>query len=73
MSAIAAISSDVLLGVELTTEMNSADDFADFVCETLVPNMQLFNGHSERSVAVMDNCSIYHVHCHGNIFASLQP
>ena len=56
----------------LTTEMNSADDsaddFADFVCGTLVPNMQPFNGHSERSVAVMDNCSIYHVHFVMEIF-----
>ena len=62
MSGIAAISTDGLLGVELTTGTNSANNFADFVCETLVPNMQPFNGHSERSVVVMDNCSIHHVH-----------
>ena len=62
MSVIAAILSDGLLGVELTTGTNSADNFADFVCGTLVPNVQPFNGHSERSVAVMNNCSIHHVH-----------
>ena len=44
-----------------TTGTNSASNFADFVRGTLVPNMQPFNGHSKRSVAVMDNCSIHHV------------
>ena len=68
VSAITAISSDGLLGVELTTGTNSADNFADFVRGTLVPNMQPFNGHSERSVAVMDNCSIHHVHLVMEIF-----
>ena len=68
MSAIAAILSDGLLGVELTTGTNSADNFADFVCGTLVPNVQPFNGHSERSVAVMNNCSIHHVHFVMKIF-----
>ncbi len=68
VSAIAVISSEGLLGVELTTGTNSADSFADFVRRTLVPNMQPFNGSSPNSVAVMDNCTIHHVEFVKDIF-----
>ena len=39
LHAIAAISSDGLLGVEISTGTNSADNFADFVRGTLVLNL----------------------------------
>ncbi len=68
VSAIAAISSEGLLGVELTTGTNNADSFADFVRGTLVPNMQPFDGSSPNSVAVMDNCTIHHVEFVKDIF-----
>ena len=68
VSAIAAISSDGMLEVELTTGTNNADNFADFICGTLLPNMQPFDGNSTNSVVVMDNCSIHHVYFVTEIF-----
>ena len=61
ISAIAAISSNGLLGVELTTSSVNADKFADFVRGTLIPNMQPFDGSSSSSIAILDNCAIHHV------------
>lgn len=60
VSAIAAISTDGLLGVELKTGTNNAESFADFVRGTLLPSMQPFDGSNSSSVAVMDNCTIHH-------------
>lgn len=34
--------------------------FADFVRGSLIPQMQSFDGDADKSVAVMDNCSIQH-------------
>ena len=61
VSAIAAISSEGLLGVELTSCSVNSDKFFDFVRGTLIPNMQPFDGSNSKSILIMDNCSIHHV------------
>ena len=55
ISAIAAISSEGLVGVEL-----NAEKFLDFVHGTLIPEMQPFDGSTKRSIVILDNCSIHH-------------
>ena len=61
ISAICAMSSEGLVGVEFKTDSVDSDAFFDFVRGTLIPNMQPFDGLSSRSIAIMDNCSIHHV------------
>ena len=61
ISALAAICSEGLLGVELTTGTFNGDKFFDFLRGTLIPNMNPFDGSSSKSVIVLDNCSIHHV------------
>ena len=62
ISAItAAISSEGLLGVELTYNSVDSDKFFDFIRGTLIPNMQPFDGSNSKSIVIMDNCSIHHV------------
>ena len=39
----------------------NGDTFADFVCGTLIPEMEPFDGSVKKSVIIMDNCSIHHV------------
>ena len=60
ISAIAAISSEGLVGVELTTGSVNAEKFLDFVHGTLIPEMQPFDGSKKRSIVILDNCSIHH-------------
>ena len=60
ISAIAAISSEGLLGVKLTYDTVNADTFFDFVRGTLIPNMQQFDGSNSKSIVIMDNCTIHH-------------
>ena len=55
ISAIAAICSEGILGVELTTV--DGDKFVDFIRGTLIPNMHAYDGTSSKSVVVMDNCA----------------
>lgn len=61
ISAIAAICSEGLLGVELTTGSVNGDAFIDFVRGTLIPNMNPFDGTLNKSIVVLDNCSIHHM------------
>ena len=61
ISAIAAISSDGLLSVELTYNSVDSDKFFDFIRGTLIPNMQPFDSSNTKSIVIMDNCSIHHV------------
>ena len=61
ISAIAAISSEGLLGVELTYNSVDSDKFFDFIWGTFIPNMQPFDGSNSKSIVIMDNCSIHHV------------
>lgn len=60
VSAIAAISTDGLLDVELTTGSVNADKFEDFVRGSVIPNMHPFDGTSTKSIAILDNCKIHH-------------
>ena len=68
ISAIAAISSDGLLGVELTTGSVNGEKFYNFVHGTLITAMLPFDGTSPRSIAIMDNCSIHHVQDVSDLF-----
>ena len=61
ISTIAAMSwSEGILDVDLTSESVNGDTFYDFICGTLIPNMHPYDGQSQNSVVVMDNCSIHH-------------
>ena len=60
-SVIAAISSTGLIGYELHTGGVSGEEFYDFVRGTLIPNMNPFDGDSDNSILILDNCSIHHV------------
>jgi len=61
ISAIAAICTEGLIDVELTTGSVNGDKFFDFVRGSLIPNMHPFNGTAAKSIAILDNCSIHHV------------
>ena len=60
-SAIAAMSKDGIIAVDLHKGSVNGDVFFDFIRGTLIPNMQQFHGVAERSVVILDNCSIHHV------------
>ena len=60
ISAVAALSSEGLVALELMDGSVDGDAFFDFVRGSLIPEMNPFDGVSPMSVAVMDNCSIHH-------------
>ena len=60
-SVIAAISSTGLIGYELHTGGVSGEEFYDFVRGTLIPNMNPYDGDSDNSILILDNCSIHYV------------
>ena len=62
ISAIAAISSSGMIAVELMTGSVNGDKFFDYVRGSLIPEMLPFDGKNPNSIAVLDNCSIHHVH-----------
>ena len=57
---MAAISNEGLVGVELTYGTVTGERFADFIQETLIPEMTPFDGSPKKSVIIMDNCTIHH-------------
>ena len=57
--AIAATATSGLVGVELTTGTVCGETFLDFVRDTLIPEMEPFDGTASKTIAVMDNCSIH--------------
>ena len=61
VSAIAAISTSGLIGYDLHTGSVRGEEFIDFVRSTLIPNMNPFDGESDNSILIMDNCSIHYV------------
>ena len=61
ISTIAAISTSGLIGYELHTGSVRGEEFHDFVRGTLIPNMNPYDGESDNSILVMDNCSIHYV------------
>jgi transposase len=70
VSAIAAISIEGLVALELTAGSVDGDAFLDFIRVSLVPQMNPFDGCSPMSVAVMDNCSIHHTGDVAELFQS---
>lgn len=62
ISAIAAMTTTGILAVELMTGSVNGDHFFDYVRGSLIPEMLPFDGRNQKSIAVMDNCSIHHVH-----------
>ena len=61
VSTMAAIDHNGLIHVKLTTRTVNANTFYDFIRGDLLSNLQPFDGTNERSVVIMDNCSIHHV------------
>ena len=68
VSAVAAISSQGLIALELTDGTVDGDIFFDFVRGSLIPEMRPFDGSSPMSIALMDNCSIHHTHEVADLF-----
>ena len=56
------------MAVEFTMGSVNGEKFYDFVRGTLIPKMLPFDGTSPRSIAVMDNCSIHHIHKVSDLF-----
>ena len=61
ISAIAAISSDGLVAVDLKNGSVDSEFMYDFIRGTLIPQMHSFDGSNPKSIIIMDNCSIHHV------------
>ena len=70
VSAIAALSTEGLVALELTDGSVDGDAFFDFIRGSLIPEMNPFDGCSPTSVAVMDNCSIHHTDDVAELFHS---
>ena len=62
ISAIAAVSTTGVLAVEITTGSVNGDIFFDYIRGCVIPEMLPFDGNNPKSIAVLDNCSIHHVH-----------
>ena len=61
VSAVAALSTEGLLAVELTSGTVDSEVFFDFVRGSVIPLMNPFDGSSPKSILVLDNCSVHHV------------
>ena len=61
VNAIAAMSFNGIVALDLTTDSVNGERFFDFLRASLIPNMLPFDGTSPRSVVIMDNCSVHHV------------
>ena len=61
ISAIAAMTLNGILAVDLKKGSVGGDVFFDFVRGFLIPNMVPFDGDSPNSIVILDNCSIHHV------------
>ena len=61
VSAIAAISNERVLALELTQGTVDSFKFFDFLRGKLIPEMEMFDGINKHSVLVVDNCAIHHV------------
>jgi len=67
-STIAAMTCDGIIASEVYSDTVDGDTFADFVRGILIPQMQAFDGEAERSIVVMDNCSIHHTEAVTDLF-----
>ena len=61
VNAIAAVSTQGILAVEIEAGTVNGLKFFDFLRGTLIPNMMPFDGRNPTSIVVMDNCAIHHV------------
>ena len=61
MSAIAVMSRDGIIDLELLKGSVNGDIFLEFVRGSLIPNMQEYDGMASRSIVIMDNLSVHHV------------
>jgi len=68
ISTIAAMDVNGIVALELALGAVNADNFFDFARGTLLPNLLPFDGCNPRSVVIMDNCSIHHVHLIRELF-----
>jgi len=60
VSAIVEMCCDGILDFCTVKGIVGAEEFAKFVEECLLPQLQPFNGTNARSVAILDNASIHH-------------
>ena len=61
ISAIAAMSINGVLDVNLCTHGVDGETFLMFLRKTLLPHLMPFNGINSHSIVVMDNASIHHI------------
>ena len=61
VNAIAALTSNGIVAVDIVTGSIAGHTFFDFLRGTLIPQLMPFNGTNPNSVLIMDNCSIHHI------------
>ncbi len=61
ISAIAALSTDGVVALELTKGTVDGSKFVDFIRGKLIAEMLPFDGENIRSILVLDNSSVHHV------------
>ena len=61
VSAIAAMSTEGVIALDLLKGSVNSDTFIDFIRGSLIPNMQQYDGMASRSIVTLDNCSVHHV------------
>ena len=61
INVIAAMSTSGIIATNMTSTTVCGDTFFDFLRGSLIPNMLPFDGLNERSVLILDNCSVHHV------------
>ena len=62
VNAIAALSAEGIVAVDLVSGSVNGEKFFDFLRGSLIPNMMPYDGQNPNSILVMDNCSVHHVH-----------
>lgn len=60
ISVITAISIRGVEAIKINRGSVDGDVFYDFVCEELIPKVMPFDGVTDNSVLILDNCSIHH-------------
>ena len=61
VSALAFMSVNGLLDIDVATGISDRDSFYDFIHTHLLQQLLPFDGLNPHSVVVMDNCSIHHI------------
>ena len=68
IAATPAMTTTGILADELMKGSVNGDRFFDYVHGSPIPEMLPFDGRNLKSIAVMDNCSIHHVHAVTQMF-----